>query len=277
MAENLNYASLGSLVFGLNLKPVPLAMNETGLDLEDLERAAKTGESKILYLVPTLQNPTTLTMPREKRDAIVEIARRYNLTIVEDDIFRLLDDRVQPPTFYSLAPERTYHITSLSKTLAPGLRIGFVATPPGRAQFLRLRQRAAGARVTGLTAEVARYWLETDIAEHLMRRVIGEMGARRSIFREVFSKHAFKCEPGAPFGWLTLPGHWSPLRFASKALSQNVRIIPGPAFSFGPQARDHGVRICFGAPATGQDLREALVKIRDLMGGDPEDDFTPVA
>ncbi|MBZ0261122.1 MAG: PLP-dependent aminotransferase family protein [Hyphomicrobiales bacterium] len=277
MAENLNYASLGSLVLGLNLKPVPLAMNETGLDLEDLERAAKTGESKILYLVPTLQNPTTLTMPREKRDAIVEIARRYNLTIVEDDIFRLLDDRVQPPTFYSLAPERTYHITSLSKTLAPGLRIGFVATPPGRAQFLRLRQRASGARVTGLTAEVARYWLETDIAEHLMRRVIGEMGARRSIFREVFSRHAFKCEPGAPFGWLTLPGHWSPLRFASKALSHNVRIIPGPAFSFGPQARDHGVRICFGAPATGQDLREALLKIRDLMGGDPEDDFTPVA
>jgi len=67
MAENLNYASLGSLIFGLNLKPVPIAMNGTGIDLEDLERAAKTGESKILYLVPTLQNPTTLTMSRERR------------------------------------------------------------------------------------------------------------------------------------------------------------------------------------------------------------------
>ena len=85
-----------------------------------------------------------------------------------------------------------------------------------------------------------------------------------------------RIQPGT-FCWLTLPGHWSPLRFASKALSHNVRIIPGPAFSFGPQARDHGVRICFGSPATGQDLREALLKIRDLMGGDPEDDFTPVA
>lgn len=93
MAESLNYASLGSLIFGLNLKPVPIAMNAAGLDLDDLERACKTGESKILYLVPTLQNPTTITMPRERRDAIVEIARRYNLTIVEDDIFRLLDDR----------------------------------------------------------------------------------------------------------------------------------------------------------------------------------------
>lgn len=216
-------------------------------------------------------------MPREKRDAIVEIARRYNLTIVEDDIFRLLDDRVQPPTFYSLAPERTYHITSLSKTLAPGLRIGFRGNAAG-VGAIPAPERASGARVTGLTAEVARYWLETDIAEHLMRRVIGEMGARRSIFREVFSRYAFKCEPGAPFGWLTLPGHWSPLRFASKTLSQNVRIIPGPAFSFGSESRDHAVWICFGAPATGQDLREALLKIRDLMGGDPGRRFlVPVA
>jgi DNA-binding transcriptional MocR family regulator len=277
MAENLNYASLGSLVFGLNLKPVPLEMNETGLDLDDLERAAKTGEAKILYLVPTLQNPTTVTMPRERRDAIVDIARRYNLTIVEDDIFRLLDDRVQPPTFYNLAPERTYHITSLSKTLAPGLRIGFVATPPGRAQFLRLRQRAAGARVTGLTAEVARYWLETDIAEHLMGRVIAEMALRRNIFREVFSYRTFSCEPGAPYGWLSLPTHWSPLRFASAALSHNIKITPGPAFSFGPQSKDHAVRICFGQPSTAQDLKNMLVKIRDLMEQDPEDDFTPVA
>jgi DNA-binding transcriptional MocR family regulator len=283
MAENLNYASLGSLIFGLNLKPVPIAMNGTGIDLEDLERACKTGESKILYLVPTLQNPTTITMPRERRDAIVDIARRYNLTIVEDDIFRLLDDRVQPPTFYSLAPERTYHVTSLSKTLAPGLRIGFVASPPGRAQFLRLRQRTAGARVTGLTAEVARYWLETDIAEHLMKRVISEMAARRGIFREVFARHIFSCEPGAPYAWLNLPGHWSPLRFVSAALTHNIKLTPGPAFSFGsasssgPQAKDHAVRICFGQPATSQELKNALLKIRGLTEQDPEDNFTPVA
>ena len=277
MAENLNYASLGPLIGGLNLRAIPLEMNETGLDLESLERTAKAGDAKILYLVPTLQNPTTITMPRERRDAIVGIARRYNLTIVEDDIFRLLDNRVQPPTFYSLAPERTYHITSLSKTLAPGLRIGFVATPPGRAHYLRLRQRAAGARVTGITAEVARYWLETDIAEHLMGRVIAEMAVRRNIFREVFSYRTSGCEPGAPYGWLSLPIHWSPLRFASAALSHNIKITPGPAFTFGPKAKDHAVRICFGQPATAQDLKRTLLKIRDLMEQEPEDDFTPVA
>jgi DNA-binding transcriptional MocR family regulator len=93
----------------------------------------------------------------------------------------------------------------------------------------------------------------------------------------VFSQHTFSCEPGAPYGWLTLPEHWSPLRFVSTALARNIKLTPGPAFSFGPQAKDHAVRISFGQPATVQELKNALLKIRDLMEQDPEDDFTPVA
>ena len=65
--------------------------------------------------------------------------------------------------------------------------------------------------------------------------------------------------------------------FASAALSHNIKITPGPAFNFGPNAKDHAVRICFGQPATAHDLKLTLLKIRDLMEQDPEDDFTPVA
>jgi DNA-binding transcriptional MocR family regulator len=67
------------------------------------------------------------------------------------------------------------------------------------------------------------------------------------------------------------------LRFASTALAHNIKLTPGPAFSFGPQAKDHAVRISFGQPATAQDLKGIFMRIRDLMEQDPEDDFTPVA
>jgi DNA-binding transcriptional MocR family regulator len=277
LAENLNYPSLKPTAKGLGLTVIPLDMDEGGVTLEALDRAARSGESKCLYIVPTLQNPTTSTLSRERREGIVEIARRYNLTIIEDDIFRLLDDRVQPPTLYELAPERTYHLTSLSKTLAPGLRIGFVAAPPGRADLFRMQQRVASGRAIGLTAEVARYWMETDIAGNLMRRIITELAIRRAIFQDVFKDVSCRCEPGAPYAWLPLPEQWSGARFANELRANDVKVTPGSAFSLGGRAQDRAVRVCFGHVHSRDDLRRAFSQIRQLLEEKAKVEFVPVA
>jgi DNA-binding transcriptional MocR family regulator len=277
LAENLNYPSLKPTAKGLGLTVVPLDIDDGGLVVDSLEQAARLGESKCLYIVPTLHNPTTSTLSRQRREAIVSIARRYNLTIIEDDIFRLLDDRLQPPTLYELAPERTYHITSNSKTLAPGLRIGFVAAPPGRADLFRIQQRVASGRAIGLTAEVARYWMETDIAGHLLRRIVTEFGIRRAIFQETFRDMPHRCEPGAPYAWLPLPPQWNAGRFATALRARNVKVTPGSAFALGNRARDRAVRICFGSPHSRDELRRAFAEIRALSETLPHDEFTPVA
>jgi DNA-binding transcriptional MocR family regulator len=277
MAETLSYAALRPLASSLGLAAKPLEMTPEGLDIVSLERAARIGDAKILYAVPTYQNPTTATMARERRDAIVDIARRYNLTIIEDDLFRLLDARLQPPTFYSLAPERTYHITSLSKTLAPGLRLGFVAAPRNKARLLRLQQRSAGARVTGLTAEIARYWIETDLADRILGRVRHELAARRAIFLELFGTVEHHCEPGSPHAWVNLPAHWSGTRFASEAITRGIRVTPGSVFAFGSKRPDRAFRLCFGQPENAGRLGDALARLRQLMDDQPTDEFTPIA
>lgn len=277
MAENLNYASLKATAKGLGVTVLPLDIDDGGLVPDALERAARLGEARCLYIVPTLQNPITSTLTRERREAIVDIARRHNLTIIEDDIFRLLDSRVQPPTLYELAPERTYHITSLSKTLAPGLRIGFVAAPPGRADLFRMQQRVASGRAIGLTAEVARYWMETDIADHLLRRIIDELAARRAIFLDAFQGMSFRCEPGAASAWLPLSSAWSAGRLASHLRANDIKVTPGSAFSLGGRAQDRAIRVCFGHAHSRDDLRRAFAEIRRTMENPPEDDFTPVA
>jgi DNA-binding transcriptional MocR family regulator len=276
-AENLNYPSLKPTARGLGLTVVPLEMDEGGLIIDHLEQAARHGDAKCLYIVPTLQNPTSSTLSRERREAIVDLARRYDLTIIEDDLFRLLDNRVQPPTLYELAPERTYHVTSLSKTLAPGLRIGFVAAPPGRAEVFRLQQRVASGRAIGLTAEVARYWMETDIADHLLQRITAELGQRRTVFMESFRGLPYRCEPGSPFGWLPLPAHWSANRFAMALRSRNIKVTPGSAFSIGNRAQDRAIRICFGHAESHGSLRRALTEIRTLREEVRHEEFTPVA
>jgi DNA-binding transcriptional MocR family regulator len=277
LAENLNYPSLKPTAKGLGLTVIPLDMDEGGVTLEALDRAARSGESKCFYVVPTLQNPTTSTLSRERREGIVEIARRYNLTILEDDIFRLLNDRVQPPTLYELAPERTYHLTSLSKTLAPGLRIGFVAAPPGRADLFRMQQRVASGRAIGLTAEVARYWMETDIAENLLRRIVTELAIRRAIFQDIFKNVPYRCEPGAPYAWLPLPEHWSAARFANELRAKDIKVTPGSSFSLSGRAQDRAVRVSFGHVHSRDDLRRAFAQISQLFHEKPQVDLMPVA
>ena len=277
MAEALTYPMLRPLLRRLNLRPKPIEMTAGGIDLVSLERAAKSGEARVLYIVPTYQNPTTSTLNRDRREAIVALARRYDLTIIEDDLFRLLNSRLQPPTLYSLAPERTFHVTSLSKSLAPGLRIGFVAAPENRERILLAQARASGSRIPGLTAEVARYWIETDLADRIISRIHQELAARREIFLDVFSGHDFLCEPGAPHAWLNLPQQWTGTRFASTAMARNIKVSPAASFMFGSRGPDKAVRLCFGQPATADELRRTLFTLRKLMMEQPADEFMPVA
>lgn len=275
--ESLNYPTIKPIARHLGIKLVPLEIDDGGLVPDSLERAARAGEARMLYVVPTLQNPTTSTLSLDRRTAIVDIARRYGLTLIEDDIFRLLDPRLQPPTLYALAPERTYHITSISKTLSAGLRVGFVTTPPGRTDVLMRHQTVASGRAVGLAAEVARHWIEGDTADKVLQAIIAENAARRDIAREVFRGRTFRCAPGAPFIWLHLPDHWQPGEFARAAHDRGVRVSPGTAFAIDRRADDRAIRICFGGAIGRDGLRAALVAVSALFDEVPDDRFHHVA
>jgi DNA-binding transcriptional MocR family regulator len=277
MAEAINYALLRNTFKNAHVEPIALDMDAEGLTPSAFEHAARTSKSRILYLVPTLQNPTTSTMSMRRREEIVAIARKYKVTIIEDDIFRLLDARVQAPTFYTIAPELTYHITSLSKTLAPGLRIGFVVTPQGQERSLRAHIRTMASRTVGITGEIARYWIESDIAETILNRTRRELATLRASFIDVFKNCNFRCEPGAPYAWLELPQHWNPARFAIALAAQNIKVTPGSAFLLVQNLTPRHIRICFGTSTENFKVRTAFETIRKLMREQDEDEFTPVA
>ena len=275
-AERTNYALLRTTFKNTHLQPVSVEMDQDGMMPEALDRAAAQNKARIIYLVPTLQNPTTGTMSARRREDIVSIARKRDLTIVEDDIFRLLDARVQPPTFYELAPERTFHITSLSKTLAPGLRIGFLVSPQGQDRILRSHIRNMAARTVGITGEIARYWIESGMAQTILERSRSELESRRNLFMEIFKDSVFRCEPGAPYAWLKLPDHWSANRFTQALASRKIKVSPESVFDLNGTGGNH-IRVCFGAPRVGWQMRQAFEVIAALMQGSELDDYTPVA
>ena len=275
--EGLNYPTIKPIARHLGVSLVPIEMDHGGIVPEALERAARAGEARLLYIVPTLQNPTTSTLSHDRRLAIVDIARRHGMTIIEDDIFRLLDPRLQPPTLFTLAPDRTYHISSISKTLSPGLRVGFVAAPPGKAELLIRHQTVASGRAVGLAAEVARHWIEGGTASRVLSAIISENGARRALALDVLRGREVHCAPNAPYLWLKLPEQWTPGDFARALDSRGVHVTPGTAFAIDRRSDDQGIRACFGGPVTREELRNALASINAMIDEDPAERFNQVA
>src|SRR5262245_30166512 len=114
----------GATVVGVPLEP-------DGPDIGALERALASGAPRFFYTIPDFQNPSGGTCSGAKRKQIVEIARRHDLLVVEDAPYRLLRYRGrEEPTLYQLAPERTLHMSSFTKLIAPGVRTGFMVGTP---------------------------------------------------------------------------------------------------------------------------------------------------
>ncbi|MGE0005397.1 MAG: PLP-dependent aminotransferase family protein [Parvibaculaceae bacterium] len=276
LIEPLTYPTMQPITRQFGLQMRTLQNDAEGVTPDSLEHYARRGEARLVYIVPTLQNPTTVTLSEERRHAIAEIARRYDLTVIEDDVFRLLADD-PPVTLRSLAPERTYYITSLSKTTAPGLRMAFMAPPPGATEAVNRQQMIIGGRPNALAAELSRRWIESGVAARALTAIRKELDLRRAAALEHLHGLQVNCAPGAMFAWITLPRYWRPADFAAAALAAGIKVTPGTAFAMDPSVQQNAIRACFG-PAPSQDaVRDAFARLRALIDKCPVEDCHTMA
>ncbi len=275
LTEALTYpgVQLAARMLGLRLDGLPL--DGEGLLPEAFEAACRNNEVKALYCIPTLQNPTTVTLPEARRRAIAETATRHGVAIIEDDIFRLMAPEAPPP-ISSFAPEFGYFITSLSKTTAPGLRIGFVAAPEGGFDRITAALRTACWMATPLTAEIATRWIQDGTAARILDARRAEVNARREQALAKLANHRIDCPDGSLHLWLHLPEPWRSADFAAEARRRGVGVTPAEAFAVGRSNLTHAVRLCHGAPASRETLDRALAVIGDLLNETPPEPFGSV-
>ncbi|NMO15220.1 PLP-dependent aminotransferase family protein [Pyxidicoccus fallax] len=270
LAEALTYPGLKVLANRLHLRLHGVAMDEQGLKPDALEAACRTG-AKVLFCLPNLQNPTGAVMPEERRRRIATVVRKHGLTVVEDDAYGLLLDR-RPPPLWALVPESCWFIGGVSKLLAPGLRIGYLAAPAG-AGVARLAEEAGLAvRMTPpLMAEVAARWVEDGTADELVARRRREAQERLELAREVLGDALPKAPRGPTYHlWLPLPGGWRAEPFTARARRRGVSVTPAEVFTVGPATAPAAVRVCLGAPRTRASLEKGLRRLRETLEGGPE-------
>lgn len=241
-------------------------VDEFGLVPEALEAAIRATGARLLYAIPTFQNPTGGVMPEERRREIARIARAHDVGIVEDDVYATLLDPCPPP-IARFAPERTWYITSVSKCLAPGLRVGYLLCPDDNLDPFFVRARALGWMTTPIGAEIATLWMEDGTADRLVDWHRREIAARAAIARSVLGPVlAGDC----PHLWLDLPDPWRGSELAAETMRQGVRVAEGGAFAVGRNASNrHAVRISLNAARNRDELRSALEIVANCIDGQP--------
>jgi DNA-binding transcriptional MocR family regulator len=204
-------------------------------------------------------------MPEERRRAIVGIARKHNVLLIEDSIYAaLLDD--QPPALAELAPERTFHVGSLSKTVAAGIRAGWVACPPNFAPRILTASKMLNGGTPFLLAEMAARLVLSGEADAIRARVKAEIEARGALARACFDGYEFAWHRHAPFVWMKLPEPWLSGTFKNAASNEGVLIDDEDEYKCGRTDRAfHRVRIGFSAPSSREAVESGFARLRSLL------------
>ncbi|NVJ22850.1 PLP-dependent aminotransferase family protein [Myxococcus sp. AM011] len=270
LCESLTYPGLKVLANRLHLRLHGVAMDEQGLLPDALETACRTG-AKVLFCLPNLQNPTGAVMPEERRRRIATVARRHGLAVVEDDAYGLLLDK-RPPPLCALLPESGWFIAGVSKLLAPGLRIGYLAAPGGPSTERLAEEAALAARMTpALTADITARWVRDGTADELVVRRRREAHERLELAKDVLGDLMPRQGRATTYHlWLKLPAPWRAEAFTSQARRRGVLVIPAELFTVGPATAPAAVRVCLGAPRTRASLEKGLHRLRETLEGGPE-------
>lgn len=262
---NVSYPAVVALAQSMNLEVHGVEMDEHGLLPKSVEAACRAHKARVLYTMPNLQNPTSRVMPLERRREVAEVAERHGLIVIEDDTSGFLVD--DPPTpLVSMVPHRAFFVSSLSKSLAPGLRVGYVALPNGdRSRFVDALWSTT-VMAPPLMAELAARWIDDGTAELLVEGRRREARRRQAIAAEVLAGIPYESSPGALQCWLPLPPPWRATEFVRRAAARGVLVNASDTFAIGRDVSP-AVRVALGGARSHAELRAGLGVLAELAGG----------
>jgi DNA-binding transcriptional MocR family regulator len=269
LTDALTYPGLRGAAAHLGLRLHAVAGDRDGMLPDALDAACRGAAPKAVYLVPTMHNPTAITIPVARREAIAAVALRHGLPIVEDDAYGLLP--AQPiPAVSSFAPALGFHVATLSKVVSPALRVSWLVVPDARwAALLAAALRAGVLMASPLAAGVVTGWVGDGTAAAILGAIRRECAARQRLARDILPAGAMAAHPEGIHVWLSLPPRWDRLVFAAQLRRQGLAVVPSDAFAVDPAVPAPGaVRLSLGAAPSRAALRGALQAVAETLGGE---------
>ena len=268
LCEAITYPGVRSIAAQLGLELIGLPMDRDGIDPDAMAHACETRKPKAIYLNPTLQNPTTLTIPEARRAAIVAVARRYRLPIVEDDAYGFIPSHGVHP-LAAMAPDITWHIAGLAKCIGAGLRAAYVVVPDAKSGWpFAAALRAANVMASPLTVALATRWIEDGTADMILRFIRTETAARQKMVASILPVGSYRAEPLSFNLWVPLPEPWTRSAFVGHMRATRIGVVASDAFVVAGEPGET-VRVCLGGPLSRDRVRSAIEFMAHALSEEP--------
>ena len=268
LVEELAYPGFRHAAVLLRAEVAGLPSDDKGILPEALEETVRRTGAQVLCTSPDVHNPTLLCTPTERRMEIAEVCRALDIQIIEDDCYRRSDST--SPSYRVLAPERTWHVASISKVLTPALRIGFAIAPRGCGPRLRQVAEHGFFGIAQPLAEVAEHVLTSPEAEGLVVAIRERMASYVRVAVNALGMYNLTWHEDVPFLWLPLPPGWRAAAFCRAAEKRDIQIRSADEFALRDGRAPHAVRIAVNAQIPLDKFETAMHQLRDLLQHPPE-------
>lgn len=258
----LTYPGIKVLAESLGLELVPVAADGMGPDIGALEALCAKRRVRAVYAQPTVHNPLGWVMDLQRRRDLVALARKHGLLLIEDAPYAFLEAN-PPPPLAALAPELTVYVSGFSKSVATGLRVGFLVAPSQWTSLIERAIRATTWSTPGVMTAIACGWIEDGTVERLELAKRQDAMHRQAIAAEAL--HGLNCigHPASYFLWLPLSEEVRADPVVRELLNQRISVSTAEPFSTGLHV-PNAIRIALGSVSL-DTLRVALTTVRGVL------------
>ena len=238
-----------------------VALDAQGLLPQELDRVARASGARVLVTTPALHNPTGACMGNARRQAIAEVVRRLGLLVIEDDVYGALSDHAP---LYPLLGEHGILISSLSKTVAAGLRLGWIVASPELLEQVDPHAGASHWPVSPLNLHIACQWIEDGTAARRLAWQRREVAVRWRLARQLLGETLHNASEPSPHVWVAASRGAD--RVVAQCRAQGVEVVPASVFAIGA-SEVQAVRISLSAATSRAGLKRGLEVVRQVLAG----------
>lgn len=249
---------------------VPIASDQDGMRIDALLEGLRRRRPSLVYLMPSFQNPTGACLSMERRRRLIEIVKEHDLVVIEDDPYgELVFEGERSPSLFELGGMRNFiHLNSFSKTIAPGLRVAYVAADEEIIRKLTLIKQGTDLQTNTLGQFLVEEYLESNNYREHIRILRRTYKHRRDCMLSSMEKHfpeslKWNRPAGGMFLWVELPGEWDAREILQRCLERNVAFVPGQEF-FPDGSGKNTMRLNF-SNASPDHIEEGIRRVGEVL------------